>query len=826
MPHRTIAGIGALVALLVALMATVPPAGAQSVAGTIRADRDGTPVAGAVVILVSGTGEKIRGTLSGEGGAYRLGVPAPGSYSLRVDVVGYRSVTIPAFAVGQSDSVVRDVRFTFERVTLPTNVVRASTSCERVAGETGDAARLWSEARKAIEATRLAQEERRFPVTLTRFERVLSLPDSAVQSSRSTRESGVTENPFVSLPPDSIAAVGYLARQGTREVYYGPDPRVLLSDEFVSAHCFSTRRDGRRGALGLAFRPAARPAHVEIDGVLWLDSATAELRSLEYRYVPSLGRSERGGGNIEFARLPSGTWGVTRWSIRMPILRIVESNRRPDGIASRFVDTLVIGVQEEGGEVLAGGVARVTSPGRGTRIRGMIVDSTLARPLAGAVVTLEGTGRTVRSDSTGAFAFDSLADIGTFRIRFWHARLDSLGIGMPRTAVRVRPGEEAAVNLALPGANAIARERCGRASETPVRLVTGLVRSDTPAMRGDVEVSVLEQLPSTAGSDSRIRRSFTYTDNGRFAICTLTPGSAAWIMARTGGRWTRPILLAQAALATAIDLGAAAAEAAPADTSTYLPPSQVVELARTPIGAGDMRVEGWLLFDGVPPATPAQVIVDGAVASVSSADGFFRVERIAEGTRQVAFRAPGVATATGFTTIRRGESVLLLASLSSRPAALGVVITSARRTWNKGFDERRIRGQGFFLDRADIDKRAPHTLADLLRGVPGVRVTPSGTGYRYQASASNALSIQSSTPAKSAYTSPGGAQVTLNAEERGCDLMVFVDGVPFVGDEGALDQQINVRDVAAIEVYPTSSSVPREFAGSRAACGVLVIWRT
>jgi hypothetical protein len=483
-------------------------------------------------------------------------------------------------------------------------------------------------------------------------------------------------------------------------------------------------------------------------------------------------------------------------------------------------------VQEEGGEVLAAGVTRAASAGPSARVRGTIVDSTLARPVAGAVVTLEGTGRTVRSDSSGAFVFDSLADIGTFRLRFWHARIDSLGIAMPRTAVRVRPGEESIADLAVPGPNAIARARCGHVAEAPVRLVTGLVRADTAARNADIEVTVLEQLPATAGTASRIRRSFTSTDNGRFAICTLTPGSAAWIMARIAGRWTRPVLLASDALATAIDLASPITDAPLADTLNYLAPSLVLELARTPIGADEARIEGWLLYDGTTADTPAQVVVDGAVASVSSAAGYFRVERMAEGIRQVAFRAPGLAAASGFTTIRRGESVLLLASLSSQPVTLARVITSGRKSWNKGFDERRLRGQGFFLGRSDIERIKPHMLADLLRGIPGVRVTPSGRGYRYQASASNAITIQSSTPAKSDFTGPGGAQLKLSAEERGCDLMVFVDGVPFVGDEFAVDHLINVRDVVAIEVYPTASSVPREFAGSTSACGVLLIWRT
>jgi hypothetical protein len=808
------------------LLAMVPAlASAQSVTGTVRAATDSAPVPGAVVILISQTGEKLRGTLSGDGGAFRLAIPGAGTYAIRVDVVGYRSVTIPSFAVGVTDSVVRDVRFTFERVTLATSAVRATSSCERVAGETGDAARLWGEARKALEATRLAQEDRRFPVTLTRFERTLSLPDSSVQATRSFEQRGVTQNPFVSLPPDSVAAFGYRRTVGGRDLYYGPDAPVLLSDQFVNAHCFSTRRDGRAGALGLAFRPAASTPHIEIDGVLWLDSATAELRSLEYRYVPALGRNGRGGGTIEFGRLPSGVWGVTRWAIRMPVLRVVESTRRPDGILGRFVDTLVTAVQEEGGAILTG-VAVAQSRGSSTRIRGTVYDSTRSRPLAGAVVTLEGAGVTVRSDSTGAFTLDSLRDIGTFRLRFWHARLDSLGIGMPRAVLRVRPGEETVVSVAVPGASAIARERCGQRSDIPVRLVTGLVQGAATAGDTGIEVTVLEQRSGTTGSEPRIRRFSTTTDNGRFAICSLTPGSTAWILARGVDGWTRPVALPSGEDATAIDLSTASVAGGPADSTAQRPTSRVVELARVPIAADDVLVEGWLLFDGEPPPAPVQIAVDGAVASASNAQGFFRIERIADGTRQLTFRAPGMMASHAI-DVRRGESVALLATLSPRPVTLAAVRTSAATpAWMRGFEARRRGSQGVFIDREAIDRVKARTLADVLRGVPGVKVEPADLGYRYQSATSNPLTLQSKTPDKADYMGPGGAAIQLSANDRGCDLTVYVDGLLFEVEEGAIDSRINVRDITAIEVYPTASSVPRQFAGPKAACGVLVIWRT
>ena len=63
---------------------------------------------------------------------------------------------------------------------------------------------------------------------------------------------------------------------------------VLLSESFVAGHCFHTEpwtRDGRDW-VGVGFSPAsARRNLVDIEGTLWLDRASAELRLLEYRYA-------------------------------------------------------------------------------------------------------------------------------------------------------------------------------------------------------------------------------------------------------------------------------------------------------------------------------------------------------------------------------------------------------------------------------------------------------------------------------------------------------------------------------------------------------------
>jgi hypothetical protein len=66
---------------------------------------------------------------------------------------------------------------------------------------------------------------------------------------------------------------------------------------------------------------AVREGIGDIQGTFWLDRSSAELRLLEYRYT-NLIRAyavANPGGFVEFLRLPTGNWFVSRWEIRMPL---------------------------------------------------------------------------------------------------------------------------------------------------------------------------------------------------------------------------------------------------------------------------------------------------------------------------------------------------------------------------------------------------------------------------------------------------------------------------------------------------------------------------
>jgi hypothetical protein len=229
-----------------------------------------------------------------------------------------------------------------------------------------DVAVLWAEARKALTAAALTREQGKHLFVVGRYERVYDPPLKKVVSETNTQQRQTAERPFVALPADSLARVGYVRRDSTGGSYYAPDGDVLLSDVFVGTHCLRLEPapKGAPGLLGIAFAPAERRDGItDIEGVLWLDAASGELRHLEYRYtnLPREVSTDRLGGRVEFLRLPTGAWIISRWAIRVPVMGVRrrvfqtgEGGGAPGALASTAAPTRMVltGIKEDGGEVL------------------------------------------------------------------------------------------------------------------------------------------------------------------------------------------------------------------------------------------------------------------------------------------------------------------------------------------------------------------------------------------------------------------------------------------------------------------------------------------
>src|SRR5262249_22529447 len=143
---------------------------------------------------------------------------------------------------------------------------------------------------------------------------------------------------------------------------FGPDPDVLLHDDFRGTHCFDVAEpDGdHKGQVGITFRPAlGRERIVDISGTLWLDRSPLALSALDFRFegVDDRSRKAAAGGALSFHTVDNGIVIVDAWSVRIapPESRQLLGMTRTAG--NGVVVTTGSGIspmQIDGGELVSG----------------------------------------------------------------------------------------------------------------------------------------------------------------------------------------------------------------------------------------------------------------------------------------------------------------------------------------------------------------------------------------------------------------------------------------------------------------------------------------
>jgi hypothetical protein len=335
--------------LLLALALAGAPASsaAQTVAGTVVDRWTSAAIPGAVVVLLDTLGGRHDATISDAQGRYTVRASSPGAFRVRAERVGYSTASSPVLALAAGEQATHSLSIVPSVVTLDAVVARgARRRCTVRPSSGAQAAIVWDEARKALEAAEIAARRQAYQFRLRRFRRVLSESGLAAQDSSSAVETGFSDQAFRSPPQDRLVAYGYVEPEGDSLAFHAPDARTLLSDAFLDHHCFSYRA-GRRanaGLVGLDFAPLRSRRLPEVRGTLWLDGKTGHLRFVEYTYVnlPYERTVAPLGGRIEFAQVGGGGWIVNRWTMRMPGMVVRTRGLKP----------LVIGLVETGGEVV------------------------------------------------------------------------------------------------------------------------------------------------------------------------------------------------------------------------------------------------------------------------------------------------------------------------------------------------------------------------------------------------------------------------------------------------------------------------------------------
>jgi hypothetical protein len=486
MPNRLIATIATGL-----LLTAVHSLGAQRLRGQIVLPDSATPAPGAMVVATDHRGTVVRSVLADAQGLFDLLLPPAGSVEVRVLRVGFRPTPVGSFDL--ADGEARSIRIVLAGtpITLPKVTVRGKDLCGSESKGGLLVASVWDEARKALMASRIVSGRPLVAEWIT-FDRSLDPGGTHVRQQRVHTTRSPTTHAFKSLPAETLATSGYIVADSASTMFYAPDADVLLSESFAFQHCFHVEPPpaGRAELIGVGFTPTRdRGNSKDIEGTLWLDRTSAELRSLEYRYTNVLGVAARvdAGGRVEFLRLASGEWLVSRWRILMP--QVGEAERIPGDGTSRILvaapDAVLTGVQLSGGEVTSiwrGDSLVYRADGAALSVQVVSRDSLV--PAVGANVSLLGTDYAATADASGRARIAPVL-AGSYRARVRSALMDTLGASPVERDVEVRERDAVVDSIALPTAADLLRAACGR--DVTRAAVCGRLAE---AARASVEISV------------------------------------------------------------------------------------------------------------------------------------------------------------------------------------------------------------------------------------------------------------------------------------------------------------------------------------------------
>lgn len=687
---------------LIACLLFPAAAAAQTVRGSV-VERGGGPVPGVLVALVGEDGAVKAEVLSDANGRYRVATTAPGRYTLRADRVGYRRVTSPALELAAGQTLEYALQATAERLELPAITATAGRRCSTRSEPGIEVAGLWTEAGKALRSSAYTSIQFPYRYRVTRKRRQLDPTSLITRSERAQTGESANPSPFVAVPAERLAQKGYVEAVGDTVFFHAPDAEILLSNEFLDTHCFSAQPgdDDHPGMVGLAFAPIATGELTDVRGVLWMDARTAELRVLEYGYTG--GRfpgAAQAGGRVEFRRLPSGGWIVTRWRIRMPS---GASRFRPNNTAVPGVDPVGEGIVEEAGEVMEirtaeGALVAMATP---ARVTGMVWDSTRARPLAAARVTLEGTDRTATTDSAGRFALEGVSE-GAYSLTFAHPRLDSLRYTPEPARVVAVPPQTAERDLAIPSLGRVLTASClTPAAGTLGGLVTS--RATGAPMAG---VPVRAEWPRPGESGDTARALAVTDDAGMYRFCDLPVGMAVRVAAVIPGAGQAEVRL---------EAGRPGVQSVELDTPA---PARAAAAGRGRVvlrlvDAGNSR-----------PIAGARVRLGGDMAQVvSDRQGVATVEQVPSGSYAVQMHHEVYGTMTTRVLVRGGLPTEVEVRVPRRSITLEPIVVQARRVLPGVFNEDRRGRRLDIVTRDEIDRRpAARNVGELVSHFPNVKI--------------------------------------------------------------------------------------------------------
>lgn len=227
-----------------------------------------------------------------------------------------------------------------------------------------------------------------------------------------------------------------------------------------------------------------------------------------------------------------------------------------------------------------------------------------------------------------------------------------------------------------------------------------------------------------------------------------------------------------------------------------------------PIGARAFgAIDGIVSDTNLTPIQAAFVSILGTKIRVGTGpNGRFRIVNVPAGQYLVIVKRVGYRPTSGVVDVAASDTLRLAYTLDRIPESLDPIIVTekAPSVRMQEFAQRRKLGFGQFMDAAEIEKHNSVYPTELLRQFTSVNVSPSNTSAITQY---YALSVRE------------GGSLSLGA----CPMSIVLDQVPLPTPFN-LDLLPPPKDIAGIEVYSGSATIPLQFSGYNRGCGVILVW--
>lgn len=410
-------------------------------------------------------------------------------------------------------------------------------------------------------------------------------------------------------------------------------------------------------------------------------------------------------------------------------------------------------------------------------VQGVLFDSLLTfRPVANALLRIEGTELTARTDRRGRFEFRDVPP-GAHVIEYRAPWLDSLSLPPLRASLVVRGRRLVRVSLGTPHRDAYHRAVCGATFDEGQGVLRGEVRDADGRARSGIFVGAVwsETILTTQGLAGQLVGTVDTTNAfGFYSLCGVPRETDFFVRAGNDTVGTGDL---------SIGLGGRT-------------------VGRRDLVVGDRsrvaRLSGRVVTRrGVPIASVVVDVPGDSTLGGRAERGDFVLNGIPQRTNQLFVRAIGftprlVVVDVGVSSIELPDIVLDVLPMELEEMRIVAEMTSANQ---RGFLERQRAGRGVFLDAQTL-ARYPMLSANVLAML--------GSGVR----------------------SSGGAwpRTQLRRGIEPCYPRFFVDGVDFGVPRDGIEEADLLRLAKRIEIHE-ASFMPANYTDFN-GCGVVLIWTT